>query len=115
TNNEVAKDMEAVFGAASLADLWRRTPGLRPTRRERVVLRALRSGLRELGGEYVRHFRFLKPNGRTRHHLIFVTKDFKGVEIMREVMAGMSSRHVDDVASFTYDPRPVDQSQPELP
>ena len=34
---------------------------------------------------------------------------------MREVMAGNSSRHVDEVASFTYDPRPVDESQPELP
>ena len=53
--------------------------------------------------------------GRTSHYLIFVTKDFEGVEIMREVMAGVSSRHVDGVASFTYDPRPRDESQPELP
>jgi three-Cys-motif partner protein len=116
-NKKVGKHMEALFGPAWLAELQQEVPGLRPARRERVVLRALRNGLRELGGEYIRHFRFLKKNGRTSHHLIFVTKDFKGVEIMREVMArpGISSRHVDDVASFTYDPRVVNDAQPELP
>jgi three-Cys-motif partner protein len=115
-NKKVGKHMEALFGPAWLAELQQQVPGLAPGRRERVVLRALRSGLRELGGEYIRHFRFLKKNGRTSHHLIFVTKDFKGVEIMREVMArpGISSRHVDDVASFTYDPRVEGNSQLEL-
>lgn len=115
TNKKVARHMEALFGPAWLAELRQEVPGLRPGRRERVILRALRSALRELGAEYVRHFRFLKSNGRTSHYLIFVTKDFKGVEIMREVMAGVSSRRVDDVASFTYDPRPVEETQQELP
>jgi three-Cys-motif partner protein len=114
-NKKVGKHMEALFGPGWLAELRQQVPGLRPARRERVVLRALRKGLRELGGEYVRPFRFLKRNGSTSHHLIFVTKNFKGVEIMRDVMAKLSSRHVDDVASFTYDPRPVDTAQPELP
>jgi hypothetical protein len=115
TNTKVGKHMDALFGPAWLAELREEVPGLRPARRERIILRALRKVLREIGGEYVRHFRFLRPNGRTSHCLIFVTKEFKGVEIMREVMAGMSSRHVDDVASFTHDPRPVDESQPDLP
>src|SRR5438445_12934964 len=53
--------------------------------------------------------------GRTSHCLIFVTKDFKGVEIMREVMAGVSYRHGDGVAAFTYERRPRGESQPELP
>lgn len=115
TNKKVGKHMEALFGPAWLADLRQQVPGLRPARRERMILRALRKGLREIGAEYVRPFKFLTSKGRTSHYLVFVTKDFKGLEIMRDVMAGMSSRHVDDVASFTYDPRPVDETQPELP
>jgi three-Cys-motif partner protein len=115
TNRKVAKHMEAIFGAGWLAELRAQVPGLRPARRERVVLRALKKGLRELGGDYVRPFRFLRPNGRTSHYLIFVTKGFKGVEIMRDVMAGMSSSHVDGVASFAYDPRPRDEDQLEIP
>jgi three-Cys-motif partner protein len=115
TNKMVGKHMEALFGPAWLANLRETVPGRRPAQRQRVVLAALRRALRELGGEFVRPFRFLTSKGRTSHYLIFVTKDFKGVEIMREVMAKMSSRHVDDVASFTYDPRPEDESQPDLP
>jgi three-Cys-motif partner protein len=114
TNKKVGKHMEALFGPAWLASLREAVPGLRPVLRQRLILGALKRGLKEVGAEFVRPFRFLKRNGRTSHYLIFVTKDFKGVEIMREVMAGMSSRRVDDVASFTYDPRVVDETQPEL-
>jgi three-Cys-motif partner protein len=113
-NNKVGKHMEALFGPVRLANLRQAVPGLRPVLRRRVILAALKRGLMEVGAEYVRPFRFLKRDGRTSHYLIFVTKDFKGLEIMREVMAGASSRHVDDVASFTYDPRMIDETQPEL-
>jgi three-Cys-motif partner protein len=114
TNKSVGKHMEALFGPAWLASLREAVPGLRPIARRRVILAALKRGLKEIGAEYVRPFRFLKTDGRTSHYLIFVTKDFKGVEIMKEVMAGMSSRHVDEVASFSYDPRAVDDTQPQL-
>jgi three-Cys-motif partner protein len=114
TNSRVAKHMEAIFGPAWLTDLRQQVPGLRPTRRERIVLSALKKGLRELGGDYVRPFRFLRANGRTSHYLVFVTKSFKGVEIMRDVMAGMSSSSADGVASFAYDPRVRDETQLEL-
>jgi three-Cys-motif partner protein len=102
TNKKVGKHMAALFGQAWLDELRQRLPEKRPRRRERIILRALKSGLRDLGGVYVRPFRFLKHNGRTSHHLIFVTKNFKGLEIMRDVMAGMSSRHDDEVASFSF-------------
>jgi three-Cys-motif partner protein len=115
TNKKVDKHMEALFGPAWLANLREEVPGLRPSQRERLILSALKRGLKEVGAEYVRPFRFRRRNGRMSHCLIFVTKDFKGVEIMRDVMAGMSSRHVDDVASFSYDPRVKDKTQLELP
>ncbi len=104
-NEKVGKHMEALFGRAWLDELRHELPGKRPWQRERIILDALRSGLREVGGEYVRPFRFLKRNGHTSHHLIFVTKNFKGLEIMRDVMAGMSSRHDDEVACFSYSPQ----------
>jgi three-Cys-motif partner protein len=114
SNQKVARHIEAIFGPAWFSELRDEVPGLRPVRRQRAVLRALKKGLRELGSDYVRPFRFLTPNGRTSHYLIFVTKGFKGVEIMRDVMAGMSSSQVDGVASFTYDPRPRDEAQLEI-
>jgi three-Cys-motif partner protein len=115
TNKKVGKHMEALFGPAWLANLRDAVPGLRPLQRQRVILAALKRGLKEIGAEYIRPFRFLKANGRMSHCLIFVTKEFKGVEIMRDVMAGMSSRTEDGVASFTYDPRPVNPAQLQLP
>jgi three-Cys-motif partner protein len=104
-NKKVEKHMAALFGQAWLDELQRKVPDGQPRRREKIVLRALKSGLREVGGKFVRPFRFLNAKGRTSHHLVFVSKNFKGLEIMRDIMAGMSSRHDDEVASFTYNPQ----------
>jgi len=68
-------------------------------------MRALKKMLRELGGEHVLKFRFLRMDGRTSHYLVFVSKAFLGCHIMRNVMADASSRKdADGVASFEYDP-----------
>ena len=58
-----------------------------------------------MGGEYVLPFRFKHENGnRTSHHLIFVSKHFKGYEIMKEIMAKESSEQNQGVPSFEYNP-----------
>ncbi len=41
---------------------------------------------------------------RTTHHLIFATKNFKGYEIMKEIMAHESSEQEQGVPSFEYSP-----------
>lgn len=41
---------------------------------------------------------------RTTHHLIFVTKKFKGYEVMKGVMAKASSEEHQGVPSFTFSP-----------
>jgi three-Cys-motif partner protein len=106
TNQAVSEHMKAIFGPAWLADLRAGVPLLRPALRERVIVGALKRGLKQLGGEYVLPFRFLRMDGRTSHYLVFVSKAFRGCHIMRNVMAGESSQHdVDGVASFEYDPR----------
>ena len=58
-----------------------------------------------MGGKYVLPFRFKNEKGnRTSHHLIFVSKHFKGYEIMKEIMAGESSSADQGVPSFEYSP-----------
>jgi hypothetical protein len=64
----------------------------------------MRIALEQLGGEYVLPFRFRHPEeARTTHHLFFVSKHFRGYEIMRDVMYKHS--HKDgSVARFEYNP-----------
>ena len=50
-------------------------------------------------------FCFKNETGRrTTHHLIFVTKNFKGYEVMKEIMAKSSSLQEQGVPSFSYSP-----------
>jgi three-Cys-motif partner protein len=113
-NLKVEKHMRAIFGDAWFDDLQSAVTGLSPANRERAILKALRTGLRELGGQHVVTFRFRRKNGRTSHYLIFVMKHELGCNVMRDVMAGMSSRKdADGVPSFEYDPR-VGEDQTEL-
>src|SRR5258707_12470378 len=64
-----------------------------------------------MGGQYVLPFRFKNSSGRrTSHSLIFVSKHFKGYEIMKGIMAKESSVFEQDVPSLTYSP--ADRSMP---
>jgi len=50
-------------------------------------------------------FRFKNECGtRTTHHLIFVSKNFRGYEIMKGIMAKESSERLQGVPSFEYNP-----------
>ncbi len=48
--------MEALFGPAWLANLREAVPGLRPPRRERLILSALKRGLKEVGGTMAKFY-----------------------------------------------------------
>jgi len=66
------------------------------------------SALVEMGGRFVQPFCFKDPSGsRTSHHLIFVTKNFKGYEIMKPIMAKESTRFAQGVPSFIYNPNDI--------
>jgi three-Cys-motif partner protein len=107
TNEIVRPHMGALFGAERLASLRTIVAELEGEARERAVMAALAAMLREIGGQFVLPFRFVKGAAqRTSHYLIFVTKHFLGYKIMRDVMAKASSTIVQDVASFEYNPRP---------
>src|SRR6185437_8159366 len=54
---------------------------------------------------FVLPFTFKNEKGnRTTHHLIFATKNFKGYEIMKEIMAQESSELNQGVPTFEYSP-----------
>lgn len=113
TNEAVAEHMNALFGKGR-ADVLREKLGpLSPNDRELTIIEELCQALKEYGGDFVLPFRFKTAAGvRTSHHLIFVSKDFKGYEIMKEIMAKESSTTEQGVPSFDYSP--ADIRQPTL-
>jgi len=112
-NDAVQIHLEALFGEVSAAVLRERVSGLTPAQRELTILEALVEAFQGMGGKYVLPFAFKNEQGkRTSHYLIFVSKHFRGYELMKEVMAIHSSIHEQGVASFTY--CEADQRQPLL-
>ena len=104
-NDAVREHMNALFGEERANELRTRLSRLDPEDRELAIVEELCSAIRELGPEYVLPFGFRNDRGsRTSHHLIFVSKGFKGYEIMKEIMARESSAADQGVASFEYSP-----------
>jgi three-Cys-motif partner protein len=113
TNEGIEPHLTAIFGEQRLAELREQVEGAAPATRENALLQALARGLGDLGGQYVTPFRFRRDDGRVSHYLIGVTKDFKGYEVMKDIMAKHSTSEIDGVASFEYDPRRPGE-QPEF-
>lgn len=104
-NEAVDEHMNALFGEERANQLRERLKTLRPEERELAIVEEIAQALKEMGGEYVLPFCFKNEKGnRTSHHLIFVSKNFRGYEIMKEIMAGESSKADQGVPSFTYNP-----------
>lgn len=111
SNDLVKKHMDALFGIERADELRKKVEGKTPDERETLILEELSQAIKEMGGKFVLPFRF-KRGARTSHSLIFVSKAFKGYEIMKGIMAGESSTEDQGVASFTYSP--ADASTPLL-
>ena len=108
-NPFVKSHMQALFGigATKLGETLR---SLSPSVRESTIVNALAVALKRFGHRYVLPFCFKNETGRrTTHHLIFVTKNFKGYEVMKEIMAKSSSLQEQGVASFSYSPADSNQ------
>ncbi len=112
SNPMVQDHMSALFGDERAARLKARVEGAKPAQREQMILEDLTNALIEMGGEYVLPFRFKNAGGRLTHHLIFVSKSFKGYEVMKGIMAAASSNSDQGVASFAYSP--ADETMPLL-
>lgn len=104
-NAAVREHMNVLFGEQRADRIRERLAGLKPEEREALIIEELSQALRELSATYVLPFCFKNAQGtRTTHHLIFATKNFKGYEIMKEIMARESSEHEQGVSSFEYSP-----------
>jgi three-Cys-motif partner protein len=113
-SNKMVKDhMDALFGKSRADLLSRELSFLDPVQREMEIVEQLTQALKSSGNgnRYVLPFCFKNENGtRTSHHLIFVTKHFKGYEIMKEIMAPQSSSACQGVPSLAY--CEADRTQP---
>src|SRR5262245_25132662 len=87
--NEMIEDhMNALFGKSRADSLRRILDGLTPSQRELTIVEELCQAIKATGRRFVLPFRFKNDSGtRTSHHLIFVSKGFRGYEIMKDVMA----------------------------
>ena len=112
-NDAVREHMNALFDEKRADNLRPKLDSITPQQRELTIIEELCQAIRDLGPEYVLPFRFKDDRGsRTSHHLIFVSKHFKGYEIMKDIMAKESSDTQQGVATFEYNP--VDAQQPFL-
>ena len=113
SNPSVAHHMDALFGKSQADMLREELPDLIPMKREALILEELAQAIKEMGGQFVLPFRFKNSKGtRTSHSLVFVSKNFKGYSIMKDIMAKESSTEDQGVPSFTYSP--ADASTPLL-
>ncbi len=105
SNPMVKEHMDCLFGEKRADQVRDQLEPLSSDERELVIVEALCLALKALGPRYVLPFRFRNRRGtRTSHHLIFVSKGFKGYEIMKDIMASESSSREQNVASFEYNP-----------
>jgi three-Cys-motif partner protein len=111
SNPKVETHMDSLFGADRAKKLRSALDGKLPDDRETLILEELSQAIKELGGTYVLPFRF-KRGKRTSHSIVFVSKHFRGYEIMKDIMARESSTEDQGVSSFTYSP--ADASTPLL-
>jgi len=114
-NDAVREHLISIFGENRLSSLREECRNKSSEERETIVIQALCDALRQDGNRFVLPFRFKNDSGtRTSHHLIFISKGFRGYDIMKEIMAKESSDTVGGVANFEYNPRDAHYKQGSL-
>ena len=113
-NNDIVREhMDDLFGQSRAEAIREKLIGLPPEDREDLIMKELSRALNALGATYVCHFAFKNEQGtRTKHHLIFASKNFKGYEIMKSIMAAESSERDQGVPSYEHSP--LSKSNPTL-
>lgn len=113
SNDLVDQHMDALFGKERADKLRSRLDKMKPNERELAIVEEISDALKEMGGRYVLPFRFRDEHGvRTSHYLIFVSKDFLGYKMMKDIMASASSACVQGVPTLEF--IPADKNFPTL-
>jgi three-Cys-motif partner protein len=103
-SNPVFNDnMDSLFGSESAQQLRQKLDKMSPTEREAAIGEAVRDVLNKKGTRHFLSFPF-RPTAKTSHHLMFVTKNIKGYDIMKSIMARTSSTAPQGMASFDFNP-----------
>lgn len=114
-NLAIEPHLLSLFGEEQLTQVRERVVNAMPDERESVIIQALCYAFKESGQKYVLPFRFKNNEGtRTSHHLVFITKSFRGYDIMKTIMAEESTDNNDGVANFEYNPRDTRYKQGSL-
>ncbi|MDO9585434.1 MAG: three-Cys-motif partner protein TcmP, partial [Syntrophales bacterium] len=105
SNPMVKQHMDSLFGEER-ADILRPKLDLcNPRQRELMIIEELCQAIKSYGSRFTLPFRFRDATGqRTSHHMIFVSKHFRGYAIMKGIMAKESSGSDQGVPSFEYSP-----------
>lgn len=127
-NKKIKEHIDALFGKERADALREQVKDLTPENREEVIVSAIIEALRNTQANYVIPFRFAKEESEsTSHYLIFLSKNPLGYKIMKEIMGKESSREIQDVPTFEFNPhedqqplltmleKPVDRLRDELP
>ena len=112
-NPRIRQHMVSLFGEERLEFVQNEcNKATSPIEREAIVVQELCVALKQSGSTFVLPFRFKNDDGnRTSHHLVFLSKHFRGYEIMKDIMYAESSSNTGGVASFEYNPRDMHYKQ----
>ncbi len=103
TNPIVTEHMNALFGEERANALRDELKDLSASKRELKIVEAISAALQDMGGKFVLPFCFKNESGaRTSHYLIFVSKNVTAYTIMKGIMGGESTKHEQNVPSFSY-------------
>lgn len=114
TNDNVEDHMEGLFGAETLKDLQKRLAGKTPSQRETIIVDCFAQELKKMGFNYVHPFTFMQTDRkRVSHHLIFVSKNQRGYQVIKDITDKASSAHEEGVPSYGF-AKPVSQDATPL-
>lgn len=95
--------IDALFGKKRATELRNLPESMNPSDRELSIIETVSQALKENAGQYVLPFRFKSDSSRrSSHYIIFVSKNIRGYQIMKEIMAKESSDTEQGVPSFEY-------------
>jgi three-Cys-motif partner protein len=103
-NPGVNRHIDDFFGRERAAALREQVVRLKPEDRQEAIIEALLTALHEVGGTHTLKFEFESvTSARTSHYLIFVSKHFRGYDIMKKVMASVTT-DTGEVKAFRWSP-----------
>lgn len=103
TIQQVAEHIDAFFGCDRASVMRSEILRLDPHNRELYITEQATEALLEAGAAHVLPFSFKRADGtRTSHYLVFATKNFKGYDEMKRIMAREGTHGPDGVPTFQY-------------